>query len=87
MPKDFNGDSDELDVLIQDNDNSFKIYGENSDNLQEGDFHSVWGKNFACGALGLLTCVNYCGVVGLINAPAGFTCGVVCDVAMIAACA
>ncbi|MBK4204198.1 hypothetical protein EGI09_09760 [Bacillus subtilis] len=91
IPKDFSGDSDELDVLIQDNDNSFKIYGKNLDGLQEGDFHtngfSVWGKNFACGALGLLACVNYCGVIGLINLPAGATCGVVCDLAMIAACA
>ncbi|MGY8623208.1 putative immunity/bacteriocin fusion bifunctional protein [Bacillus safensis] len=90
IPKDFSGDSDEIDVLIQDNDNSFEIYGKNLDG-QEGDLHtngfSLWGKNFACGALGLLACTNYCGVIGMVNIPAGVTCGLVCGLAMNAACA
>ncbi|MFO6497098.1 MULTISPECIES: putative immunity/bacteriocin fusion bifunctional protein [Bacillus] len=90
IPKDFSGNYDDLDILIQDHNNSFKVFGKNPHDIQQGEFQlksfSVWGKNFACGMLGFLACSQYCGAVAMVNVGAGAACELICGAAMTAAC-
>ncbi|MCY8517504.1 putative immunity/bacteriocin fusion bifunctional protein [Bacillus atrophaeus] len=82
---------DDVTVLIQKNDSNFKVFGKDNAVSSPGQMSTQgfsWsGKSFACGMLGVLACINYCGVVTLAFPPAGVACDVVCGAAMAAACA
>lgn len=80
---------DDIDVLIQNNNNDFMVYGKDYNNT-EGDVSTqgfTWnGKAFACGMAGVVACIQFCLVYTLLNPIAGTVCDVACAVAMTAVC-
>ncbi|MGZ0879990.1 putative immunity/bacteriocin fusion bifunctional protein [Priestia megaterium] len=76
----------EIGKVTNDNPNEFQsLVSYEKSKKQEGDFSASgfkWnGKSFACGMSGVITCITYCGVVGLACGPGAGACGTVCDLA------